>query len=89
MTRRIVRLVVLGGLAAAAGCASRTGTPRLVPGSNITLPTQSDVIRDLLLGCNDGPSEVEASRRANCGSVIGGTRAVPAAPVPPPDNRTP
>jgi hypothetical protein len=88
MTRRIARVLALGGLAAAMGCA--TGLPRRVPGSNITLPASStDIIRDILAGCEQTPGEATVGRASTCGSVIGGTRAVPAAPVSPPENRAP
>jgi hypothetical protein len=88
MTHRIARIIVLGGLAAAAGCVS--GLPRRVPGSNITLPdSKTDIVRDLLIGCENSADGAAGGGRATCGSVIGGTRAVPAAPVAPPENKTP
>jgi hypothetical protein len=84
MPRRIARLLVLAGMAAATGCVSGSGLPKRVPGSNITLPERGDIVRDFLLGCEASRDTLVTGRNANCDSVIGGTRAVPAAPVSPP-----
>jgi hypothetical protein len=85
MTRRIARIIILGGLAAAAGCASGSGLPRRVPGSNVTLPVSTtDIVRDLLLGCESSRDRGAVGQREACGSVTAGTRTVPGVPVSPP-----
>jgi hypothetical protein len=85
MNRRdaVVRTLVLGALVGAAGCASGSGLPRLVPGSNITLPrTELGVVRELLMGCEASADSIGGPGRptGGCGSVIGGTRSVPSNP---------
>lgn len=73
MSRDTLRhTLLLGALVTAAGCAA--GLPRLVRGSNITLPrSEASVVRDLLLGC-DSAASGHGRPAGGCGSVIGGTR---------------
>ena len=81
MTSRIARLLVLGGLCAATGCASGVRRPRLVPGSNITLPPKTDFIRELLLACEESARTAQLGERAHC--LVNGPRETPTVPVAP------